>query len=518
MSPWPEGASPDRPDTVSELWGEPTPLDRHVTVPAFPVEVFPPWLADQVTAVAEFTQTDPAMAGAVALGTLAACAGGRLEVEARPGWRVPTNLYLAVVAKPGERKSPVQMAMTAPLRAAEVELAEHARPMATEAETLRDIAQVAVEKAKNAAAKSTKEERDALAAEAIAAAKAAEAITIPTVPRLLCDDTTPERLAGLLEENQGRIALISDEGGIFDTIAGRYSRLPNLDVFLKAHDGSEMRVDRIGRGAQFVAKPALTVSLMVQDSVLRRVGANQDFRGRGLLARFFFILPRSKVGSRLVDPEPVPTPTSSHYADNMRKLVRTLAEWSDPAAISLTEDARKLLFEAMRAIEDRLGPGGVLDHIAEWATKLAGATVRVAGLLHLAHELENGWRLPIDGPTMADAIKLADVLAAHYRAATEAMGLDRTTEDAGYLLPIIRRIAQPAVAMTTTHVFTVRELFSAVTRSRFPKVRDMTAALDLLQDHDWIMRLPDPERDGPGRKPSPKYALNPAAKSAVSAE
>jgi hypothetical protein len=487
-------------------WPEPTPVGRVVHLPEFPVEVFPGWLADQVRAVAEFTQTDAAMPGAVALTVLSACAGGRLEVEVRPGWREPTNLFVAVIAAPGERKSPVQTAMTRPLRDAEAGIAQAAAPGIAEAATLRDIATSHAEKLKTAAAKATGEKREELTAEAIAAAKAAEAVTVPNLPRLFADDVTPEALASLMAGNGGRMAIISDEGSIFDVLAGRYSTTPNLDPFLKGHAGTPMRIDRKGREPEFVDKPALTVGLMAQHSVLRKVGANETFKGRGLVARFFFVLPVSKVGARLVEPEPVHPDTVDLYAAQVHTMARTLAEWNDPAVVTLDRDAYETLLKAMQAIEDQLGPGGQLDHIADWATKLAGGIVRLAGLLHLANHPEDAWREQVAGSTMTEAVRLAGALTAHYRAATEAMGLDPTTENARYLLDVIRRFGRLE--------FTQRELFNAVTRSRFPKVADLLEPLALLADHDWIARLEPGEHAGPGRKPSPTYAFNPAAESA----
>lgn len=493
---------------TGDAWPEPTPVGRAVDLPPFPVDVFPGWLADQVKAVAGFTQTDPAMPGAVALTVLSACAGGRLEVEARPGWREPTNLFLAVIAAPGERKSPVQTVMTRPLRDAEAGLARAAAGSIAEQQTLRDIAAAHAEKLKTAAAKAAGEKRTDLEAEAIEAAKQAEAVTVPTLPRLFADDVTPEALASLMAANDGRMAIISDEGGIFDTLAGRYSTTPNLDPFLKGYSGTPMRIDRKGREPEFVDKPALTVGLMAQPAVLRKVGGNDVFKGRGLVGRFLFVLPVSKVGARLVDPDPVHPDTAALYAAQVHTMARTLAEWSDPAVTTLTPDAYQVLLKAMQAIEDQLGPGGKLDHIADWATKLAGGIVRMAGLLHLAHHPEDAWRLPVEADTMTASVRLADALTAHYIAATEAIGLDPTTENARYLLDVIRRFGREE--------FTVRELAMAVTRSRFPKVADLAEPLALLVDHDWIAPKEAAERTGPGRKPSPKYTVNPAAESTES--
>jgi len=104
----------------------PTPLDRGSMLPDFPVDVLPRVVANMVREVAEATQTDPGMSGAVALGVMATAVGGDVEVHVKTGYFEPTNLFMAVVARPGERKSAVCTAMTAPLVDLERELVEHA--------------------------------------------------------------------------------------------------------------------------------------------------------------------------------------------------------------------------------------------------------------------------------------------------------------------------------------------------------------------------------------------------------
>ena len=482
-------------------WSEPTPLRQRVNLPPFPVDVLPAWLADMVGGIATFTQTDPAMPGGVALSVLAACAGGRVEVEARSGWREPTNLFTAIVARPGERKTPVQTAFTRPLQDAEQALVASAGPLIEEALALKEIADARATDLKRQAARKHGAESDELKAEAIGAASQASSIEVPALPRLLAGDATPEALASLMSENHGKIALVADEGGIFDTLAGRYTSTPNLDVFLQGHAGAPIRVDRKGRNPEYIAKPALTVALMVQPEVLRRLGDNLTFTGRGLVARFLFIRPATMVGARQVDAAEVPQPVTDRYSDTLRELARELAGWTDPAVVPLTDDARAVMFDFARRIEDRLGSGGDLDHVADWAGKLVGAVVRLAGLLHVAHRLAAGTRQPVEADTMRAAVRLGEFFIAHYLAASDEMGTNEDVDNAEYLLTIIRRMGQEHV--------TVREVFNRVTKRRFPTVPNLTPVLATLEAHDYVRRIPDPERTGPGRPPSPTYAVNP---------
>src|SRR5262249_1024142 len=85
---------------------------------------------------------------------------------------------------------------------------------------------------------------------------------VPLAPRLWTQDVTPEKLGMLMADHGERIAIISDEGGIFDILAGRYSRgVPNLDLFLQSHAGAPYRVDRANRPSVVMQRPALTMVL-----------------------------------------------------------------------------------------------------------------------------------------------------------------------------------------------------------------------------------------------------------------
>jgi replicative DNA helicase len=202
---------------------DPIPLTDKSEIPPFPVDSLPKPIADMVNAVAEATQTDPAMAGTSGLSALSACTGGHAEIEIRQGWREPLNIYTATIADPGERKSSVQQSMVRPIHDVEEQLAEKGAGARLEAETSKQIAVKAAERQRNVAAAADRETKDNALADAIGAAMIAESIQVPAIPRLVADDVTPEAATSLLAEQGGRLAIISAEGGIFDIIAGRYS-------------------------------------------------------------------------------------------------------------------------------------------------------------------------------------------------------------------------------------------------------------------------------------------------------
>jgi hypothetical protein len=498
-----------------EAWEPPVPLGVTAALPPFPADAFPLWLRAQVEGVAEFTQTPADLPGTVALSVLAAAGGGRAVVEVRGSWREPVNLFAVAALPPGSRKSAVFAAMTQPLLDTEQALVETVGPQIIEAETMRTVAQRDADKrAREAAGTDHGDARNKAMAEAISAAQFAEGITIPVMPRLIADDITPEAAASLLAEQGGRLAVLSAEGGIFATLAGRYSGgTPQIEVFLKGHSGDLLRVDRKGRPPEHIARPALTLGLCVQPEVLRAIADMPGFRGRGLLARILYSLPSNLVGRRKVGAAPVPEDVQAAYVTNIRTLVMTFAEWTDPAALMLTPEAAGLLLGAEQRLEPRLAPDtGDLAGIVDWAAKLIGATARMAGLLHLAEHYADGWGKPISEHTMRNALRLADYFTAHALAAFDHMGVDPVLAAARELFAWIER--------TKPVRFTKREMFSGVSRSRFPKVGDLDAPLDLIEQHGYIRREAEPERTGPGRRPSPAYQVHPdlAAETAISAQ
>jgi replicative DNA helicase len=482
-------------------WEPPVPLGAVPQLPAFPVDIYPDWLRQEIICLTEFAQVPADLPAVITLPVLGAAAGGRVIVEIRGSWREPVNLYAVTALPPGSRKSAVFAELTQPLLDAEHHMVENAGPRITEAATELKIAQRDADKLAAQAAGSTGAARDKAQAEAIAAAQMAEAITVPVMPKLVADDITPEAAASLLAEQGGRLAVLSAEGGCFSTLSGRYAATPNLEVFLKGHSGDMLRVDRKGRPPEHIPRPALTLGLAVQPQVLRDIATMPGFRGRGLLARILYSIPPNTVGIRKIRTDPIPEDIRDAYTAGVRALVLTLAEWTDPAVLVLTPDAAELLLTAAEELEPRLAPDGDLGHIADWASKLIGATGRIAGLLHLAANLRGGWGKPITAETMAAAIRAAGYFTAHALAAFDGMGADPLLEDARHVLAWLTR--------TEAEKFTKRDLFRA-TQSRFRKIADLDPVLSILDQHGYIRQDEPADRPGPGRRPSPEYAVHPS--------
>ena len=326
-------------------------------------------------------------------------------------------------------------------------------------------------------------------------------------PQTWAQDVTPERLGVLMADNRERMAIISDEGGIFSIIAGRYSRgVPNLDLFLQAHAGAKHRVDRGNRPPVDMERPALTMVLSPQPEILHGLASNPDFRGRGLNARFIYLLAASTLGYRNGDGPPVPESISIAYESCIWGLLN-IEPVNGPLTIELSPEAFAEWREYSASVEKDLRPGGRFEFMKDWAGKLPGMAARVAGLLHCAeHALDSDPTASrLSRETMNRALDFACVCESHALAAYDSMGANLELKAARKLWGWIERRGKVE--------FTFRDAFDALRRGAdFPRAKDMEPAFEVLVERAYIApkgpsRVPATARAG---RPPRIYRVNPS--------
>ncbi|GAA2841021.1 hypothetical protein GCM10010505_74970 [Kitasatospora aburaviensis] len=487
-----------------ETWLDPVPLGSHGALPTFPVHALPDWVGAYVDAVAEFTQTPPDMAATMALAALSTAAGGRVNVEIRPGWREQSNLYLVCAMPPASRKSDVFAFMTGPVYRVEDELQAGAKMAIIEAQTAKETALAEVEALMNKARKNPDLDRAHLVAEITAARMVADDITVPPTPRLtMSGDLTPETVTHHLGVHRC-LAALSPEGDLFDSIAGRYSSKPNLGVFLQAHKGERLQTDRITREQPTVDKPALTIGVTPQPAVLQELGAAPGARDRGLLARFLYSLPPSNLGYRKIRTTPVPAPVATTYDVRLTALLHTLTALDEPVTVTMTEAADLAVERLQERFEVQLRPDEPLAHIKDWAGKLVGHIARIATLLHLADHIAGDWRAPVEPATVDRAAEIAEYFTAHTLAVFDLIAADPATDDAHALLQWLQRPRKDG-----THRTHIKAHDAVASSRRFKKVADVEPALQLLEQHGWLRTDQPPASGQRGRPQALTYRVHP---------
>ena len=430
-------------DMVADQLGfaplEPFDVDKPDALPPFPVEALPPILRDYALAVSESIQAPVDMA---AVGLLAVCAlavQGAWKIEVKPDWAEPLNLYALIVAPPSERKSPVLREITRPVYAFEADEQTRREQPIREAQARRQILEKRLAAAIDAAAKPAKgkAQADGLCAEQDVYSLQQEIAGLEEVKpfRLLADDVTPEALTSLLATYGGRIGVFSAEGGLFKVLAGLYSgHSANFDGFLKAYSGDPVRVDRKGRPSETIQNPALTLLLMAQPQVLAEIAGNAEFGGRGLLARFLYCLPVSRVGTRAYRTRPIPDGVRNAFCERLTTLLEVQAKHTGPAQIiRLSDEADALNEDFALSLEPRLH--GDLADVEGWAGKYHGQVARIAGILHCFENGPDAGAELLTGGTFQDAATIGAYFLAHAQAALTRAGLTKTPlrRDAEYL-------------------------------------------------------------------------------------
>ena len=309
-------------------------------------------------------------------------------------------------------------------------------------------------------------------------------------------------VATVAEITCGRIAVFSPEGDTFDLIAGRHSdNQSRLGVYLKAHAGDMLRVDRSGENrAEHMRRPALTLGLAVEPEVLRGIARKHELRGRGLLGRFLYSLPESNIGYRSIDTPPIPNAIESAYAAGIGRLLELTpnmdTEEPRPHILQLSPEAAAVFYRYREAVEVSLRPDGDMAEMTDWAGKLCGAVARIMGILHLCeHGLTD--RI-VSRPTACAAMALGNYFVEHAKAAFEEMGADADCDNARFVLAWVQRCQEPE--------FTRRDAHRAM-QSRFRRALDMDKPLEILVERGFLR---EPERGASTGRPSMIYEVNPA--------
>ena len=476
-----------------EKWEDPTPLPATRDTAPFPSGVLGPVVTEFTEAVAAETATPVDLAAIAALGTVSTVIAGAVVVEPLSGWREPANLYLNCLAAPGEGKTPVMTKAIRVLDLIERDRQERLGPEIIEAE---DKERVAVDRRKHSegvAARRHPGKRNEAEQEALAAARDEASIAVPFVPRLYTRDATPEALTKLLSGQNGRFGFVTDEASEFFQLAERYSATEkgNLGIYVDGFDGKRHLSDRVGREPLVIEHVTLTVCLLGQPIVLGDLGSDRQASGRGLLARFLWSLPGSKVGWRPIHRESVPEQSLNAWEKLIVDLAGQAEATVEPIVLRMSAPAKRMWDACVRSTNPVSDEIGDLSAIVEWAAKLPGQTLRLAGNLHA---LRTG-RLDgtIDLETMEAALKLADYFSDHALVVFAKMGADPRLDDASHVLGWLR--ARRPSEVTTRDV----------TRSKDWAAERARNAFELLADYGWVRREPS---GGPGR-PSERWATHP---------
>lgn len=470
-------------------------------------ENLPPLLAEYCQAVAEENQVPLELPVSMTLAVGAIVSQGKFETHVRGNYREPCSLYMLCLLESANRKSTVVKACSQPLVDYEIKKQSEVKDLIAEQTSERKTLERIIDKKRNEAASKAKSREDRKKAIKEISELEKELPEISTLPRLLVDNVTPEAMAPIMAENNGCIGIMDGEGGIFNILAGQYNKgVPNLDLFLKAHTGEQVHIDRRLSASIVIPSPHLSLGLSVQPFVISDRDEGKAFRKRGLDARFLYAMPKSLLGRRDMEPEIMPEKTKKKYQNKIFSLLDI--EWQTnrfgdkiPYTLELSPESYALWLSFSKGIEKQLKEGGEFDGMLDWGGKFCGAIIRLASILHI-FATDKPQDSHISYETMNNAIALGVVYAEHSKAAYGLMGTNEANEAAKKILNWIRE--------GHYQEFKEQACWQAVRGSYRNSIEPVKAGLAVLAERGYLRIKETPQRQGPGRKPAPEYIVNPA--------
>jgi hypothetical protein len=422
-------------------WGEPD--LSFAELPIISPDGLPDWLKNMAQEVAAATLTPVDMAVMIGFAVIATCLQGKFVVQGLKKQHIEELIIWAIVVlPPGNMKTAVFDFMTAPLRDW-----EHERNQATVQERARrdaeiEVAEGMIKRLKNdLASPDLKEEEKETKYLQLIEQQTIQKSPIPEL-RLVTNSGTMEGLRDIAIEQNGKVSILSEEGGLFDVISGLYNNgTANIDLLLKGYTRTPHTEERAKKTYRIPA-PCITIGLCVQPVTLQALKPNQghktkgQLRGRGLLGRPQYCVPHSLVGHRDIEKVgEIKVGTAAAYRQAVRTLLQFLPDKTDdgrarPFVLKMTDEAAKEYTKFWRGIEQQHGASfegksedRPLAPIQDWTTKLQGAVLRYAGQIHCAKTPGiEATKQGISVETMRTAVSNCTAMIPHAQEAFALMG------------------------------------------------------------------------------------------------
>lgn len=473
-------------------WGQVIPFENNNTS-NFPTNAIPT-INNFLEELSTFTQTDVALASTIVLPVLSNCLQKKFKVNvsvtkkaSEKGFLEQLSLFSMAVLGSGERKSPVFKVLVDPLRQYQfdynLKIEKDVKIFNHKVELLKEQikAQRKIISASNSKNKElARDEYNRLIEE--------EVNLVPIKFKSLVEnDITLERTASLMHENEGKLGIFSDEGGVIKTWSGKYDS-NDIEVILSAYSGTTFSVRRQTRDEFIIKEPALSVAIATQEGTLSEMLDNEHFKDKGLNARFLFSKPKSMVGDREIITEPISKKQNDLYINTINRLLNLK---HDNEIINFTDEAHQELIKYRQQHENNLKES--LKDMREWASKYIGNLVRICGILHIIKNLDalENEEVPFIPAISLETFKEAKKVSEYFL--DNAKKIFLTTErckeykDAQYVLDKIKQNFKGGV-------INKRDLFQKC-RGAFAKTNDINPVLNELIERNYIAVEPEHENN-----------------------
>lgn len=299
----------------------------------FPIDAFPPIVADYVRQIAEARTAPVELPAMTAVSAFGAAAGKKFEATgASPHGPCRANLYVLAVCGTSHGKTSTRGPMD-PLEAYDAKLVDdYVRNVLPYAKARKDE----LEKAIGAKGSTTEQRAEAYA----------ELDALPmTPPQIVIGDPTGEALGVRLGENCETLLSYSTEAGnAVQTIVGQYKKAGgDFSIFNAGWSGDSCRVDRITRQAVRLQSPCLSLCWSLQPPYFQLLLGDSESTLSGFVPRCLCFdvppaYPHDDGVHRSVDPE-----LKRRYDDRLEQILAIRFDKNiDAVEIPCRTDAREV--------------------------------------------------------------------------------------------------------------------------------------------------------------------------------
>ncbi|MEM8971056.1 MAG: DUF3987 domain-containing protein [Pseudomonadota bacterium] len=495
-------AGPD--NTKPEGWPEPdlailgTDRQPAPPLPIGPNGPFGPYWSDWIRAAAEAVSSPPDYVATSLLSASASLIGSSRRVSPWEGWSEPCIIWGGLIGNPSSGKSPALEVPIGLLRAIEEEKGHGYKDDVRQWEANAEAASIREEGWKNAVKNATVNENPPPPKP-----EEADAGERPVRPRLVLSDATVEAAAKIHERQPKGLILVRDELAGWLGSMDRYGGDGRDRAFyIEAYGGRPFVVDR-AKNPEPIVIPNLSISLLggIQPDRLASGILNTD--DDGLAARLMMVWPNPVLPDR---PKRI---IDQIGAINAFRRLATLEMATDtngkpaPVIVRLTDSAADMFNEWQK--ESAQSESQFSGMLLSFLGKTKGLALRLA--LVLEHLYWVGDRPAADPPLQVSSATMAHALT-FVEDYVKPMAV-RVYGDAGAPVPVqhAMRIARYIVEHRPNTI-NLRDLRSKVGVTALKNAKFMTAAIDVLEDHDWIAPAFDREGKARGRRRK-DYAVNP---------
>jgi len=428
--------------------------------PTLPRDVLPKVIEQFAFEQGELMGADPAGLALAALTVCGAAIPDRVELQVKehdPSWRESARLWIALVADPSSKKSPILRQAARPLVYLDAELA---RQYAQEMEAYQQL---------------PADER-----------KATEP---PKKRRMRIEDTTIEAAQHILKDSPDGVLSLQDElsgwfGAVEKYASGRGAG-KDRGFWLQSWNGGSYVSDRIGRGTVYI--PNLSVSLLggIQPAAMRKV--IEDTVDDGLIQR---LIPVMLCPATMSRDEERPDAVTEYEAVIARLVGERSygAEERPPLKVRFSPGAQAIRRRLEQRHLELMTCEGFNAKLAAHLGKYDGYFARLCLIWHC---LEADWRSPINEEIALRAERfLHRFLLPHAVAFYASMGgdnLGRLADVAGYILA------------HNLEIVTSRDLARCVRSTKGLTTFELKEIFDTLDALGWLTPTPGPRPSSPVR-------------------